>query len=134
MELAKQLPNAALAFRGYNVTNLGRTAELLANSKYRPVVMPFLQEASEVCTQCMGRPADLVRRVEMQQETQLQDYAEAIAIVVAIEQAQLKLLAEFHGIDFHQAKLSFGFSLGEISALVAGVICDFDFSPEWDAA
>ena len=89
MELAKQLPNAALAFRGYNVTNLGRSAELLANSKYRPVVVPFLQEAAEVCTQCMGRPVDLVRRVEMQQETELQDYAEAIAIVVAIEQAQL---------------------------------------------
>jgi [acyl-carrier-protein] S-malonyltransferase len=30
------------------------------------------------------------------------------------------LLAEFHGADYRAARLSFGFSLGEISALVAG--------------
>ncbi len=42
MELAKQIDNAALAFRGYNVANLGRSAELLANAKYRPVILPYL--------------------------------------------------------------------------------------------
>ena len=120
MELAKELPNAALAFRGYNVTNLGRTAELLAHAKYRPVMLPYLNEAAAVCSDIVGREVDLVQRVDAKRETVLQDYAEAIALVVAVEQAQLRLLAEFHDLDFHQAKLSFGFSLGEIGALVAG--------------
>ncbi len=120
MELAKQIDNAALAFRGYNVANLGRSAELLANAKYRPVILPYLVEASRVWAESSGREVDLVRRIDSAKETTLEEYAESIAIVMAIEQAQLRLLGEFHDIDFHQSKLSFGFSLGEIAALVAG--------------
>ena len=67
-----------------------------------------------------GRPVDLVRRVLDQRETELDDYAEAISLIVAMEQAQLRLLADVHAADYHVARVSFGFSLGEISALVAG--------------
>ena len=37
-ELREQLPHAALAFRGYNVTNLGRSRELLEHRLYGPTV------------------------------------------------------------------------------------------------
>ncbi|MEZ6116920.1 MAG: hypothetical protein R3C28_10165 [Pirellulaceae bacterium] len=47
------------------------------------------------------------------------EYAEAITLIVSMEQAQLRLLDEFFGIKFQDARVACGFSLGEISALVA---------------
>ena len=120
VNLKPLLPNTALAFRGYNVTNLGRSHELLMHADYGPIVREFLLEASAICRDVTERPVDLVQRVLEQRETELDDYAEAISLIVAMEQAQLKLLAEFHAIDYHAARVSLGFSLGEISALVAG--------------
>ena len=120
MELAKGIKRTALAFRGYNVTNLGRTSELLAVPEYRSILEPLLNDASTVCSRTLGREIDLVARVESQQETVLEDYAEAVALIVAVELAQLEILQHCHGLDFHEAKFSFGFSLGEIAALVAG--------------
>ena len=36
-ELTQQMPHAALAFRGYNITNLGRSRELLEHNLYGPL-------------------------------------------------------------------------------------------------
>jgi [acyl-carrier-protein] S-malonyltransferase len=120
VNLKPLIPDTALAFRGYNVTNLGRSYELLTHPRYGAIVQRFLSEASQVCQEQTGRPADLVRRVMEQRETHLDDYAESIALIAAMEHAQLQLLVEFHEIDYHDARVSLGFSLGEISALVAG--------------
>jgi len=115
-----QLSNGVLAFRGYNVTNIGRSRELLQHDVYGPLVQQALEEASEVCESVVERKVDLVGRVERGEDTTLEVYDEAIALIVSMEIAQLKLLSEFHGIDYSQARVSIGFSLGEISALVAG--------------
>jgi [acyl-carrier-protein] S-malonyltransferase len=120
VDLNPLMPDAALAFRGYNVTNLGRSRELLNHADYGPIVREYLSEAASVCEEVTGRPVDLIERLNQQREATLDDYAEAITLIVAMEQAQLRLLAEFHGTDYHRARVSFGFSLGEISALVAG--------------
>ena len=120
MELAKGIQRTALAFRGYNVTNLGRTPELLAIPEYRPILLPYLETASESCSKAVGRDVDLVGRIESESETTLEDYAESIALIVAVELAQLDILHQCHGLDYHDASFSFGFSLGEIAALVAG--------------
>ncbi len=120
VNLKPLLSNTALAFRGYNVTNLGRSYELLSHADYGPIVREYLVEASAVCRQTTGHDCDLVRRILDQREAELDDYADAISLIVAMEQAQLRLLTEFHGLDYHEARVSFGFSLGEISALVAG--------------
>jgi [acyl-carrier-protein] S-malonyltransferase len=114
------MPDAALAFRGYNITNLGRSPEFLEHPDYGPVVREYLAEGSSICEEVTGRPADLIGRVSRREQLSLEHYAEAITLIVAMEQAQLRLLAEFHATDYHRARLSFGFSLGEISALVAG--------------
>lgn len=120
IDLNSRLNNAVFAFRGYNVTNLGRTPELLAHPQYGEIVEEYLVEGSKTCSEIIGRDVDLVQRVRDERETELDDYAEAITIIVAVELAQIRLLQEFHDISFQGARLATGFSLGEISALVCG--------------
>ena len=59
-QLAKGLGKSAFAFRGYNVTNLGRTPELLQHPQYGPIVERHLRTASEICTDVMNASVDLV--------------------------------------------------------------------------
>ncbi len=115
-----RLNATALVFRGYNTTNLGRSAELLEHRAFGPVVEPFLNDAEETCSDVIGRAVDLVGRVRRREEPDLDGYAESIALIVAMELAQLELLRQFFGIDWTQARMSFGYSLGEIAAVVAG--------------
>ncbi len=124
--LANDLRQAALAFRGYNVTNLGRTGELLAQPVYRAIVEFELRRFGDVCADVIGRPVNLVNRVSEQHEPGIEAYAEAIAIIVATEVAQLRLLQEIHEIDTTRVGLSFGFSLGELVA----VSCAGIFAPD----
>lgn len=115
-----RLGATAFCFRGYNITNLGRSDELLANACYGPVVEPYLQEAGDICADVIHRPVDLVERVRRRQETSLSSYAEAVSLIVAMELAQIRLLREFFDIDYSQARMAYGYSLGEIAALAAG--------------
>jgi len=124
--LRDQLATTAFAFRGYNVTNLGRSDELLADPDYGPVVERHLREASEICAGIAGRPVDLVRRVRQRQETDLDTYAEAVTLIVAMEMAQIALLEEVHQVPYGEARLAFGYSLGELVALAAGDAYDMD--------
>lgn len=119
-ELKHRIPQAALTFRGYNQTNLGRSDELLKHPKYAGIVEQFLRQATDVCIRHTGKQVDLVERVRQKQETDLQSYAEAVALIVAMDLAQLKILEECFGIRYADAKVSIGFSLGEVAAVVAG--------------
>lgn len=122
-ELKAKIETSAFAFRGYNATNLGRTPELLAHEAYGPIVRDCLRSASVVCADVTGKPTDLVRRVERREETSLETYAEAVALVMAVEQAQIRILGEQFGIEMKQAQFSLGYSLGEITAVaMSGVI------------
>jgi len=125
-QLKERLPQTAFAFRGYNVTNLGRSAELLAHSMYGPHVRKCLLDASHVCADLVGRRVNLVARVTRQQATTLKTYAEAMALIVAMERAHIELLREFYGIELRQAKFALGFSLGEIAAVAACGVINFD--------
>lgn len=120
------LADAALAFRGYNVTNLGRTPELLAHDAYGPVVRRRLTEASSLAADHAHRKFDLVERITARRESTLASFAEDIALIVSVELAQLEILREQHGLDYHHARLSFGYSLGEVTALVAGGVFRLD--------
>lgn len=115
--LTDLLPHAAFAFRGYNVENLGRTPELIDHPTYGPDFVQQLAHSSNICSDLIGRDVDLVRRVRQRDEPQLDDYAEAIALVMAVEQAQMKCLAKYHDVAFDAVRLATGYSLGEISAL-----------------
>src|SRR5947209_12208470 len=118
-QLLLRLPATALAFRGYNVTNLGRTGELLAHAAYGPTVERHLRAASVTASDVLHRPIDLVARVRGGEETSLEAYGEAIALLLAVEGAQLELLGQVFEIDYRTARFSFGFSLGEVGALGA---------------
>ena len=115
--LGQSIRGAALAFRGYNLTNLGRTPELLAHPAYHAIIVEELRRYSDLCAEATGTSVDLAAAVRQRLEFGLQRYTEAVALVVAVESAQLRLLHEVHGIDFRQAKLAFGYSLGEIMAV-----------------
>jgi [acyl-carrier-protein] S-malonyltransferase len=118
--LKEGIPTTAFAFRGYNVTNLGRTPELLAHPTYGPRLSAVLGEASQTCSEALNRPVDLLTRVRSAKETtDLSSYAEDVALIVAVEIAQLRLLEEFFGIAVGDAKLVVGYSLGEAAALIA---------------
>ncbi len=119
-DLHPRLPRTAFAFRGYNVTNLGRTPELLAHPVYGPVVEARLREAGQLCADVVKRSVDLVARVRAGRETTgLREYAEDVALIVAVEMAQVRILQEFFGITLPQAQFAFGYSLGECTALMA---------------
>lgn len=119
-QLAKGLGKSAFAFRGYNVTNLGRTPELLQHPQYGPIVKRHLRTASEICTNVMNTSVDLVERVRLEKEPGLKEYHESIALIVAVEMAQIDILKTFFNISLVNANMMYGFSLGELSALTAG--------------
>jgi [acyl-carrier-protein] S-malonyltransferase len=124
LPLSRRLPTTVLAFRGYNVTNLGRTAELLAHRSYGPIVERHLRHVSAVAADLLHRPVDLVARVRAGEETSLATYGEAVALLIGVQSAQLDALGEVFGIDYRGAQFSFGYSLGEIAAAVAGGLLD----------
>jgi [acyl-carrier-protein] S-malonyltransferase len=117
--LGERLANSAFSFRGYNVENLGRSRELLLHPVYGPFLADELTAASAVCSAVVQRPVDLLERVAANRETSLETYDEAIALIVAVEQAQIRILREVFGIEHAKARVAFGYSLGEISALIA---------------
>jgi [acyl-carrier-protein] S-malonyltransferase len=120
LDLKARIGTASLAFRGYDVANLGRSPELLAHPAYGPVVRRFLDDASAVAADALKRPFDLAARVEEGKESDLGTFAEDIALIVAVELAQLALLEEFFGVSVKGARQSFGYSIGEMGALVSG--------------
>jgi [acyl-carrier-protein] S-malonyltransferase len=119
-ELFDRLESAAFAFRGYNTTNLGRSGELLAHRVYGPVVERHLQEASEIYSSVTGQSADLVSRVRNKQESTLETFGQDIGLIIALELAQLEILQRCFDIHYRQARLGLGYSLGEVTAMVAG--------------
>ena len=121
-QLRAGLATTALAFRGYNVRNLGRSHELLVHQQYGSIVRQHLSAASQLAADLLERPVDLISQVESQKETTLERYGEAVALLTAMELAQLEILRECFDVDYQQCQLAFGYSLGEITALVtAGV-------------
>lgn len=118
-DLKQQMGSAAFAFRGYNVTNLGRTPELLEHPAFGPIVERHLKQAAEIYTLATKQRVDLVKRVRQREETTLEAYGEAVCIIAAAELAQIEILQKFFGIDIAESKLVAGYSLGEVSALIA---------------
>ncbi len=98
-DLKARIGTASLAFRGYDVQNLGRTPELLAHPVYGATVRRYLDLASAVAADALHRPFDLAARVERREETTLAAFAEDVALIVSMELAQLALLDEFFGVS-----------------------------------
>ena len=120
--LQTKIGTTAFAFRGYNITNLGRTPELLAHPVYGTTLRRYLMRGSEICEEIVRRPVDLVAAASERREYGLDRYAESVSMIVAADLAQVEMLEEFHGVRFSGSKLAYGYSLGELSAVAcAGV-------------
>lgn len=117
--LRSRLPHTAFAFRGYNVTNLGRTAELLEHPVYGSVLARYLARASAVCSSVLGRRVCLEDRVRAGRESNLDTFGEDIGLIMSVELAQLELLRDYFGVDYAASRLGLGYSLGEVTALCA---------------
>lgn len=117
--LRDRLATSAYAFRGYNVKNIGRSTELLQHHAYGPVVVEHLRHMSELCSDAMHERVDLVDRVRRNEDTDLDSFGEAIGLIIAMELAQLRLLEQFFDINWRKSQLAFGYSLGEVAALIA---------------
>lgn len=118
-DLRERMKTAAFAFRGYNNTNLGRSHELLEHPVFGPTVEKHLRDVSEIASDTLNEHVDLVTRVRSQRESTLESFGEDIGLIVGMELAQIELLEQFFDIQWNRAKLAFGYSLGEVTALVA---------------
>ena len=125
-QFQSRIASTAFAFRGYNVANLGRSGEFLDHPQYQSIFSHYLQRAQAVCRSCTGRQVQLIERVRQREETTLESYGEAVALIVAVELAQIEILREFFGIEYTSAKLAYGYSLGEITAVVAGGVTEME--------
>jgi [acyl-carrier-protein] S-malonyltransferase len=125
-ELSAALPSTAVAFRGYNTSNLGRSRELLGIGSYAETMRRWLDRGSSQATKLLRRPVDLLAMVREGRDTTLATYGESVALVMAQEEAQLELLEKHFEITCRRARVMFGYSLGEISALVASGVLSFD--------
>ena len=85
---AEQVRTGETLDKQHDVTNLGRTPELLNHAAYGPVVHAALREGGQICAEVVGRTVDLVARVRDGRETtSLAGFAEDIALIVAVEVA-----------------------------------------------
>ena len=116
----------ALAFRGFGATNLGRTTDLYQRDEYRGLVNDMLGRATAVCSEVTARQLDLVEFVLADRDPHVESYPEALSLIIAIEMAQLNCLSQSFGKDWTQARLSFGYSLGEVAAVVAGGVFELE--------
>ncbi len=117
--LRDRIATSAFAFRGYNVKNIGRSTELLQHHAYGPVVEEHLRRASELCSDTVHAKVDLVSRVRRNEDTDLETFADAIGLIISMELVQLRLLEQFFDINWRKSQLAFGYSLGEVAALIA---------------
>jgi [acyl-carrier-protein] S-malonyltransferase len=120
IDLSPRIASSAFAFRGYNITNLGRSDELLAHRMYGPLVEAHLREAGQIASDCLHERVDLLHVVRERIESSLPTFGRDIALILAMEVAQIQILEQLFEIPYRNAKLSFGYSLGEIAALVCG--------------
>src|SRR5690606_13363292 len=85
---------------------------------YGPIFEAQLNTASAVLREATGRGSNLVRRVERGEPTELSTFAEDIGVILAASLAQVEALTTIWGVDYTKARFAFGYSLGEIAALV----------------
>ena len=73
-----------------------------------------------LCGDVLGKKVDLAARVLAGEASTLDTFVHDIGTIVGMELAQIRLLQEFFDVPVPQARLSFGHSIGELSALVVG--------------
>jgi [acyl-carrier-protein] S-malonyltransferase len=124
--LRQSIRSTAFAFRGFDVENVGRSAELLDHPVFGPIVSRVLLEASELCSESIHARVDLASHIRAGARTSLDFFPQDVATIVATELAQMTVLEECFGVPAREARLAFGYSIGELSALVWTEVFDLE--------
>ncbi len=119
-QIIGNISTTAFVFRGYNVTNMGRTPELLNHPRFGGYHAKRLEQCSQIASDVLHRRIDLLGRVSQGEETNLDSYSDAIALIMAVEMAQVDILEQEYNVQLAKAQYLMGYSLGELTALVAG--------------
>jgi len=119
-DLARSIATTSLAFSGNDLSNPGRSAELLEHPAYGRIVREVLDEAERVYSEVLGVGVDLAGRTRAGVISTPETLPEDLATIIAMQVAQVRLLNEVLGSPIEKARSSFGHSLGEISALIVG--------------
>ena len=125
-ELKDGIDTTAFAFRGYNVTNMGKTPELLAHPAVRAHHRAAPAQGRKSTPTSLKKPIDLVGCVRNHEPSTLDTYARDLVLIVTVQMAQLEILEKLFGVEFTKAKMSFGYSLGEAAALVASGVLSLE--------
>ena len=117
----------AVSFRGYNVTNIGRTQELLTHPLLAERLRDRLQQASALCREVLNCQEDLYQTVQQGLESNLETYPRDLAVIVAIELAHWDALLETVPATTRQRiRILTGYSLGEVAAVIVGGLLSFE--------
>jgi [acyl-carrier-protein] S-malonyltransferase len=119
-DLTKSIATTTLAFSGYDLSNRGRSAELLEHPTYGAIVREVMGEAERIYSDVLGTGVDLIGRIRTCGAGTPETLPEDLATIVAMQIAQVRLLKEVIGVPIQQARSSFGHSIGELSALIVG--------------
>ncbi|MBB03524.1 MAG: hypothetical protein CMJ47_12820 [Planctomyces sp.] len=117
----------AVSFRGYNVTNAGKTRELLSHPLLEDRLRDRLAEASRLCHDVLGLQVDLYKDVAEGRPSSLETYSPDLATIVATELAHWDALRDILGKDgCSRIRLLTGYSLGEVTAVIVAGLMSFE--------
>ncbi len=125
-DLKQRLGRVVVTFRGYNTTNLGRSREILADRRYQDLMRAHLLQGSKHASEILNRRVDLIHRVENSIETSMDSYAEDVALIVAVELAHFEILQRLLDVDVRQFNCLMGYSLGEVTAVIASNVFRYE--------
>lgn len=112
----------AVAFRGYNITNIGKTAELLDHPVMGKHLENRLIQAQDYQKELLGETVDYFQVIRSQRPSTLETYTSDVAMIVAIELAHWDTLLDLLGDQKERISVVMGYSLGEVtSIIVSGV-------------
>lgn len=118
-EMFPQGNRIAVAFRGYNVNNNGKTHELLEHPLLKHRLRERLDQASKICREVLGIEIDWYDRISQGVPSSLETYSEELAMIVAVELAHWDALLELLGEPGEsRIRLVNGYSLGEVTATI----------------
>jgi [acyl-carrier-protein] S-malonyltransferase len=120
--LKHQIESCAYAFRCYETENLGRSRELVDHPCYGPLVRDVLRGATREYAEATGQELDLVEYIREGGRDGVANLSNDNATIMAMRLAQLRILEEFFEVPVERARLSIGFSTGELTSLVFGKV------------
>lgn len=115
----------AVSFRGYNITNAGKTRELLSHPGIGPRLNYWLEEADALVQKLFGKTCHLRQSILDQRPSDLSTYVEDLAMIVAVELAQWEHMLELLGEHRQKIKVVTGYSLGEVTATIVTELFEF---------